>query len=175
MHKIVKSTLTALAVLASSSASLALAQPADISTINQSEIIPYLNSKTVEPALKTVTGNHLASINAQQQEFITATATNGLQFEIRFTNCEGEKPIKCKAMGLLSTWEKPKKAKKLNKQIAAFLIDHPLSNAGVLDDGSPYVYRHVIADFGAPQGNLVSEFANFIRDMTSFGIQLQGK
>lgn len=144
------------------------AQPVDVSTIDQSEIVPYLNSETVIPALKVVTGNHLVQVDSQGKNRVTAVATNGLQFEIDFHGCDDNIPARCKAMSLLSIWEKPKSSKQIKKWLPGFLIDNSIANAGILEDGRPYLTRYVIADFGTQQGNLLSEFANFVRVTTQF-------
>ncbi len=155
-------------------AATASGQAADVATIDQSKTLPHLNSEIIAPALKTVTGNHLVSVDGQKQKYIVGTATNGLLFEIRFHGCSKDKTVKCKAMSLTSTWGKLKKskAKKLGTQISKFLLSHPLANAGFLEDGSPYISRYVIADYGTPQGNVVSEIANFIRAATEFSVLL---
>jgi hypothetical protein len=144
------------------------AQPVDIDTIDQSEIIPYLNSETIIPALKVVTGNHIVQVDSQGKNRVTAVATNGLQFEIDFHGCDDNIPPRCKAMSLLSIWEKPKSSKEIKKLLPGFLIDNSIANAGILMDGRPYLTRYVIADFGTPQGNILSEIANFVRVATQF-------
>ena len=148
------------------------AQPVDIDTIDQSEIIPYLNSETIIPALKVVTGNHLVQVDSQGKNRVTAVATNGLQFEIEFHGCDDNVAPRCKAMNLLSIWEKPRSSKGIKKLLPGFLIDNSIANAGILEDGRPYLTRYVIADFGTPQGNLLSEIANFIRVTTEFNLLL---
>ena len=152
------------------------AQPTNISTIDQREILPHLNVKTIEPALKTVTGNHLTSVDAENREYIIATATNGLRFDIHFHGCDGEAPGQCKAMSLLSTWDGlPKShAQKFGKKIPEFLVSHPQVNAGMLNGNHPYISRYVIPDFGTAQDNIVSEVANFIRAATDFSNEMRG-
>ena len=71
--------MVAVAVLSATSAG---AQPADITAIEQAEILPQPNVQNIEPALKTFTGNHLVTIGAEKREYIIAAATNGLRFEV---------------------------------------------------------------------------------------------
>lgn len=155
-------------------ASASNAQTADVGTIDQTEIVPYLNSKSIVPALKVVTGNHLVSVDSQNREFISAVAGNGLQFEVHFHGCRQDDPRKCRAMSMLARWPSLKKsdAKKLSRLAPEFLRSNPLINSGIAEDNSPYVTRYVIADYGTAQGNLLSEFANFIRVASTFNKQM---
>lgn len=149
------------------------AQQKPIDTIDQSEIVASINEQTVEPALAVVTGNQVQSIDAQGNPILVATATNGLRFEVRFNACEEaeeEAARHCRGIFLFAVWDALPEGKQqeYRELMASFLGENPAANAGLMEDGTLYVSRYVIADFGTPQGNLVSEFANFIRSATGF-------
>lgn len=155
------------------------AQPLPIDTIDPEETVERINAASVGAALSVVVGNQIESIDTDGSPKLIATATNGLQFEVRFRACDanlvaGEteppEPRHCMGILLISVWDAlPQERRSEFHSIAAtFLRDHPASNAGKLDDGSPYLVRYVIADHGMKQGNLVSEFANFIRSATEY-------
>ena len=157
----------------------AAAQQRPIETIDQTEMVRHLNTASIDGALGVVTGNHVVTVDDAGQQVISATATNGLQFEVRMTACAGSSPQdsetgadtrECKALYVISVWEQipSDRTADFSGVAGGYLIDHPTMNAGTLPDGRPYVVRYVIADYGTMQGNLVSEFANFIRGATAF-------
>ncbi|MEO1045692.1 MAG: hypothetical protein AAFX04_09660 [Pseudomonadota bacterium] len=150
-----------------------MAQAAPVESIDQTEILPELNASNVVPVLKVVTGNHVTSLDSDLNHFITATATNGLRFDVRFHGCEDPKAenidkMQCRALSLVALWEPRGDAAVMNPVIADFLYKNPLANAGMLPDGSIYMTRYIIADYGIAQGNLLSEMANFVRTATDF-------
>lgn len=173
----------AVAALASTAA---LAQPVPIDSIDRDEHVAQINEQSIVAALSTVTGNHVVSVTPDGQPVIIATATNGLKFEVSPRACtdvedgeegsgdsdkgEGSAAKHCRGIMMLSSWDgvPEGRAAEFGGAVDAFLIDNPAVNAGKTDNGSPYVARYVIADYGTPQGNLVSEFANFIRSATAF-------
>ncbi|MCK0127775.1 YbjN domain-containing protein [Erythrobacter sp. F6033] len=154
-------------------ATAAHAQPKPIESIDQTEVIERINETTVSPALAVVTGNQMSGADPQGDVKLIATATNGLRFEISFRACETDDAADarhCKAMYMMSIWDAPAGGsdEEFQSAIVGYLQGNPAINAGRLPDGSPYIVRYVIADFGTAQGNLVSEFANFIRSATDF-------
>lgn len=149
------------------------AQAAPVDSIDQSEILSSLNAENVVPVLKIVTGNHVLQIDADQNHFIGATATNGLQFDVRFHGCvdpaaEQITDMQCRAFSMVALWEPRPDAAAAASAIPDFLYNNPLANAGILSDGSIYLTRYVIADYGIAQGNLLSEMANYVRTVTAF-------
>ncbi|RIV85643.1 hypothetical protein [Aurantiacibacter zhengii] len=148
----------------------ALGQALPIETIDQEEHVSSLGIDTVTPALAVVVANQVAQANEDGSEFISATAANGLGFRIQFEACDETAREGCKAMLLLAVWEAfpAEFQERLSESVSAFTREQPMVSAGTLEDGSPYVARYVIADFGTPQGNLVSEFANFVQTATDF-------
>lgn len=158
-------------------AACASAQPAPIENLDQSEFVERVNVDTVDAALSTVTGNHLKNVDAAGNEFLVATATNGLRFEVKFRACEdiateadADPEQHCKGMYMTSLWDAVPSNQKagFDAAVQAFLRDNPAVNAGATTDDGPYLIRYVIVDYGTKQGNLVSEFANFIRSATEF-------
>lgn len=159
------------------SASIAAAQPRPIEKLDQTATVEALNEQSIDAALGVVTGNQIISVDGNGDPIVIATATNGLRFEIHFRACDqapgGEQPSasrNCRAMYMMAAWDlidEDEKAR-FNEAAIAFQRDNPTVNAGRFDNGAPYLLRYVIADYGTKQGNLVSEFANFIRSATNF-------
>lgn len=154
-------------------ASGAAAQPLPIDTIDQAEHLRTVNEQTVEPALAVVTGNQLTSVDAEGNAMLVATATNGLRFEVRFRACDEEPDDAqrhCRGVFIVGVWDALPEEKRdaYSDLMASYMRQNPAVNAGLMEDGSPYLVRYVIADYGTPQGNMVSEFANYIRNATDF-------
>lgn len=155
------------------------AQPLPLDTIEQTDQIDRINEDTVAPALAVVTGNQLMGVDPQGDTQIVATATNGLRFEVSFRACEAgaeDEGRHCKGMYMRSIWDAPDDAARdeARAAIANYALRNPAVNSGTLSDGSPYIIRYVIADYGTKQGNLVSEFSNFIRSATDFQNSIAG-
>ncbi len=177
--------VAALALAALTPAS-ARAQPMPTDEIDQTQHLAQINEQTIVPALSVVTGNHLNGVSPDGGAMLIATATNGLKFEVSLRACTdandsdgnasaeasepAAEPRHCRGIMILSAWDPApeKKMDSLGQAVDQFLIENPAVNAGKTGDGSPYVARYVIVDYGAPQGNLISEFANFIRSATAF-------
>ncbi|WP_438727128.1 hypothetical protein ACR9YC_10070 [Parasphingorhabdus sp. DH2-15] len=152
---------------------VASAQASSADNLKQKKIVKALDAKSIEPVLKTITGNHLLLVDANGNHYISATATNGLKFEIFFHGCDNAAAVeiedmKCRGMNLISIWESGNAPEKVAASIPSFLRENPIVNAGSLEDGSFYVTRYVIADYGTAQGNLLSEMANFVRIASNF-------
>ena len=154
-------------------ASAAAAQPTSIDSIDQTQVIERINEDSVVPALKVVTGNHIGSVDAEGAPSLSATATNGLRFDVNFRACEEaseDAARHCMGLFMVSAWDPVPAGQEdaWTSALVQYLRDNPSVSAGRTEDGSPFVVRYVIADFGTKQGNLVSEFANFIRSATAF-------
>ena len=159
------------AVMAASGAS---AQQMPIETIDLAERVEHLNSTNVADALSTVSGNQLETVDGDGLAYIAATATNGLRFDVHFRACLSQAsenaPSQCKAMYMISVWDAlaPDAQRKLGGTVLGYMPSNPTVNAGILPDGKPYLVRYVIADHGTNKGNLVAEFANFVRSATEY-------
>ncbi len=148
------------------------AQPLPEKTIDPAKIIPYFDVATLDATLKTVTGNHLATVTPAGENIITAYAPNGLEFTIHFHQCDKQVPVRCKALQLLTSWSLDDQKMDLQNILPAFQRSHLFVNSGILEDGRPYLARIIIADQGLAQGNLAAEIRNFIGDATSFNGRL---
>ncbi|QFT78475.1 hypothetical protein [Erythrobacter sp. THAF29] len=172
-RKTVHTACIAIGTAAFLGASGATAQPMPIDTIDEAVLLSTVNEETVAPALAVVTGNQLVSVDADGNPMLIATATNGLRFEVRFRACEaisGESKRHCKGVFIVGVWDALPESDRaaFADLMTGFSRQNPAVNAGLTGDGSPYLVRYVIADFGTPQGNMVSEFANYIRSATEF-------
>jgi hypothetical protein len=169
MRKILISAIMALGV--ANIAPLA-AQPLPDNTIDPAKIIPYFDVSTIDATLKTVTGNHLATVTPSGENIITAYAPNGLEFTVHFSQCDEKIPVRCKALQLLTSWSLDGQKLNLQNIVPAFQRSHLFVNSGILEDGRPYIARIVIADQGLAQGNLATEIRNFTSDATEFNGKL---
>ena len=142
--------------------------------LDRSEVVTTINAETVKPALALVTETQLPSVDRTGSPSLIATAWNGLKFNVFFRSCEpvgSEQGAQhCKGMTIISIWDAlpEDEIARFEAARARFQLDRPAINAGLLADGSPYLIRYVIADNGAPQGNLIAEFATFINAATDF-------
>ena len=154
-------------------AASAQAQTKPLESIDTDEDITVVNQKTIVPALSVVSANHVVQVDENNSEMIVATLSNGLRFEVRNVACEDaieDTSPHCRGMYMISRWDALPAGMDAQWMAAEqkFRLDHPAMNAGTAADGSPYVARYVIADYGTKQGNLVAEFANFARNITDF-------
>ncbi|ATW03849.1 YbjN domain-containing protein [Sphingorhabdus sp. YGSMI21] len=169
MRKILISTILAFGI---ANMSPLAAQPLPEETIDPAKIIPHFNADTIDPTLKTVTGNHMASITPKGEMIITAFAPNGLQFTLHFRQCDQQEPLQCRALQLLTSWSLDGQKVDLQNIVPPFQRSHLFVNSGILEDGRPYLTRIIIADQGLAQGNLAAEVRNFISAATDFSGQL---
>lgn len=153
------------------SATSAHAQPQPADTIDREQVIETLNSETVAPALAVVTGNHVVAADVDGRPFISAIAANGLHFELHFRACEEGGTDACQAVSLVARWERneTQDEDRLRDYVSNFARGNAVVSPGMLEDGSPFVSRYVIADHGIAQGNLLSEFYNFVLGASLFG------
>ncbi len=174
-------TLCVSAMAAFAAAAPAGAQIAPIETLDQSAPVERVNEITVGDALAVVTETRIMNVDQQGDAYVIATAPNGLRFDVRFRACdEGDDPQNgkpgadptrhCRGIIITSAWGALPldQAGEIATLGSRYQQGNPTVNAGMLPDGSPYLLRYVIADYGTKQGNLVSEFANFIRSATEF-------
>ncbi len=168
MYRKIVTALMALAAQGIAGAALAQMQP--IESVDPDVMLPSLDAEAVAPALAVVTVNSLAQMDDAGNQFITAYVSNGLSFEVRFTSCAEPLSQDCKAMYMIATWDAvdPTLQASLDQMAGEFQIERPIVSSGTLPDGKPYVLRFVIADYGIQQGNILSEFSNFIQNATDF-------
>jgi hypothetical protein len=100
------------------------AQPLPNETIDPAQIIPYFDVETTDATLKTVTANHLATVNPAGENIITAYAPNGLQFSFQFLQCDENIPSQCKALQLLTSWSLDGQKLNLQNIVSAFQRSH---------------------------------------------------
>lgn len=167
----------AFALLAASVAYGAAAQTAPAETPDQAEFLPRINATSIAPALSAVTDSHFVGERPDGTTMLVATAPNGLRFEISLRACTEEsetqaagQPRHCRGILMLSAWDPAPEIglDRFDDAVDSFLIQNPAVNAGKTGDRAPYIARYVIADHGTAQGNLIAEFANFIRSAAEF-------
>lgn len=154
-------------------AASAQAQTKPLESIDAGVEIAAVNQRSIVPALSVVSVNQVAQLDENGGDMIVATLSNGLRFEVRNVACEEaveDTPPHCRGMYMISRWDALPANMETQWSVAEqnFRLDHPAVNAGRAEDGSPYVARYVIADYGINQGNLIAEFANFARSVTDF-------
>ncbi len=169
MRKILISTILILSI---ANITPLAAQPLPDQTIDSAKILPHFNADTVDATLKTVTGNHLATVTPSGENIITAFAPNGLQFTVHFRQCVEQEPVQCKALQLLTSWSLEGREVDLQNIMPQFQRSHLFVNSGILEDGRPYMTRIIVADQGLAQGNFAAEVRNFISDATDFNGRL---
>ncbi|KLI62819.1 hypothetical protein AAV99_12075 [Aurantiacibacter marinus] len=159
-----------LALAAPFAANTAFAQTRSPDTIDPAEMLSALDAGSVDAALAVVTVNAVAQMDEAGNQFMTATVGNGLTFEIHFASCEQELSQACKAMYLIARWDavSPDAQEQMEALANNFQMERPIVSTGFLPDGKPYLLRFVIADYGIQQGNVLSEFSNFIQNATDF-------
>jgi hypothetical protein len=93
-------------------------------------------------------------------------AAGDMQFVMFFTACQG---AECAGMQTLMLFD----GSGANAQtVQAFNTRYPFATAGVEQDGTAYISRYDIADFGIPRGNIASSLVNFLILSEMFGQEL---
>ncbi|WP_165793543.1 YbjN domain-containing protein [Hyphococcus luteus] len=83
-------------------------------------------------------------------------AAGGMQFVLFFTACTG---TECAGMQSLMMFGETG----ANSQtVQAFNARYPFATAGIDQEGSAYISRYDIADYGIPRGNIASSLVNFL-------------
>lgn len=166
-HKLLMGLLASAALFA---AETAFAQVRSPDTIDPTEMLSALDAQSVEPALSIVTVNSVPQMDDAGNQFITAAVGNGLTFDVHFASCAEALSQDCKAMYMMALWDAVDPAVQLEMEALAnsFQMERPIVSTGFLPDGKPYLLRFVIADYGIQQGNVLSEFSNFIQNATDF-------
>ncbi len=93
-------------------------------------------------------------------------ASGSMQFVLFFTVCEGSE---CSGMQSVTFFGDSGS----NPQtVQAFNVKYPFGTAGVDQDGTAYVSRYDIADYGIPRGNIASSVVNFLGLAQMFATEL---
>lgn len=84
-------------------------------------------------------------------------ASGSMQFILFFTVCDGAECAGMQAVTFFSG------ANANPQTVQAFNVRFPFGTAGVDQDGTAYVSRYDIADYGIPRGNIASSVTNFLQ------------
>lgn len=140
-------------------------------------VIPHFNAEIITPILRQAGARATVMQSPAGETYLQVEADNGFRFNILFGACAEGGQQNCKGLSMSALWDK--KVKNSNDQITRnirkFNEKYNFMKAGVLENGSPFLQRYAIADYGALQGNVLSEIRTFITIASLFdGEALEG-
>lgn len=122
---------------------------------NPETVVRKFSVQTVGPVLNELGMPWQVGQLSSGAQYIHAAA-GGMQFVMFFTACQG---ADCAGMQTLMLFG----GGAANPQtVQAFNVRYPFATAGLDQDGSAYISRYDIADFGIPRGNIASSVVNFL-------------
>lgn len=125
---------------------------------NPKNIVQNFSVQTVGPVLNELGVNWQVNQLESGAQYIVA-ASGAFPFVMQFTACSGAGQSGCLGMITLSFFS----GDTPNAQtVQAFNANSPFATAGVSQEGTAYLSRYDIADFGIPRGNIASSIVNFV-------------
>ena len=122
---------------------------------NPETVVRKFSVQTVGPVLNELGMPWQVGQVSSGAQYIHAAAGD-MQFVMFFTACQG---AECAGMQTLMLFG----GGAANPQtVQAFNVKYPFATAGLDQDGSAYISRYDIADFGIPRGNIASSVVNFL-------------
>lgn len=122
---------------------------------NPTTVVPKFSVQTVGPVLNELGMPWQVRQLDNGAQYIHA-ASGSMQFILFFTVCQGSQ---CSGMQAVTFFND---ANANPQTVQAFNVRYPFGTAGIDQNGSAYVSRYDIADYGIPRGNIASSVVNFL-------------
>lgn len=136
---------------------------------NPSNMVQNFSVQTVGPVLNELGVAWQVHRLESGEQYINALYGSALNFVIFFAACQGEAKTGCIGMNSVAFFETSP-----NQQtVQAFNFRYQFASAGVDPQGTAYISRYDIADYGIPRGNIASSIANFATLAANFSQELE--
>ncbi|TXC69042.1 YbjN domain-containing protein [Sphingorhabdus soli] len=139
---------------------LVTASPVSAQALTDTTPIKEFTLQNVQSVLRGL-GAKTSVLENNGQPFVRAEMESGLIAIYQPTACTDGSD--CAGLNIMAAWDRPKgwSDAKLLKALSDFENEYSFIKAGVLNDGSIYVQRYVICDFGTFAGNIRVEATTF--------------
>lgn len=154
-------------VLAIAIAMSAAAQSQAPGVSNPANMVRNFSVPTVGPVLNELGVAWRVQTLSSGQQYIEAVYGDALQFVIFFTACKSATG-ECYGMNSVAFFDA-----EVNPQtVQAFNFRYQFASAGVNPEGTAYISRYDVADYGVPRGNIASSIVNFAQLAAMFSKEL---
>ncbi|MEL6361015.1 MAG: hypothetical protein AAFR21_08000 [Pseudomonadota bacterium] len=152
--------LASAALVMSTQAGIAPAMAADSSIKNPSRIVKNFDPKNIGPVLSDLGIVWQERNTPDGKSFIAASVGANFSFSIYPAAClEDGGKSNCVGTHYVAMY----RGSKPNPQtVTSFNQAFPFTSAGVTQNGSAFISRYEIADYGIPRGNIASSLASFL-------------
>ncbi len=133
---------------------------------NPETVVRKFSVQTVGPVLNELNMPWQVKQLENGAQYIHA-ASGSMQFILFFTVCQNSECDGMQAMTFFS------QSGANSQTVQAFNSKYPFGTAGVDQEGTAYVSRYDIADYGIPRGNIASSITNFLGLAQMFVTELQ--
>ncbi len=139
---------------------LATASPAYPQALKDTTPIEAFTLDNVQSVLRGI-GAKTSVLKDDGKSFVRAEMESGLIAIYQPTACADDSD--CVGLNVMAAWDRPKgwSDTKLLKVLSDFENQYSFIKAGVLNDGSLYLQRYVICDYGTFAGNIRVEAKTF--------------
>lgn len=157
-----------IAIVAAALAAFSSAQAQELSVATPNSVIPNFDIQSVGPVLNELGVAWQAGKAENGQTFIGATVGGGLQFILAPTACRGEGESDCVGLNMVAIFDG-----NANPQtVQAFNYRYAFASAGLNPQGTAYLSRYEISDYGLPRGNLATSIMVFVNQVALFAKEL---
>jgi hypothetical protein len=129
---------------------------------NPSAPLTSLHAEALVPILRQLGLSHEGAILPGGEKILRVTTPHGARLQLIPMSCDA--PERCRALHILSLHE----ANSNRRQTQAFAMRYAFLSAGTGSDGTAFLSRYELADFGIPRGNLATSLLTFIKMMARF-------
>ena len=155
MRAILKGSVATLAPIL-----LATASPASAQALNDTTPVKAFTLENVQSVLRGL-GAKTSVLDDNGKPFVRAEMESGLIAVYQPVACTDGSD--CVGLNIMAAWDRPQgwSDAKLLKVLSDFENKYSFIKAGVLSDGSLYVQRYIICDYGTFAGNIRIEIKTF--------------
>lgn len=102
---------------------------------------------------------------------LLATAENGIKFVLAPTACNAAVDDGCAGINMIAVFD----GKADQRTVESFNYRYPYTSVGIDNNGSAFISRYDIADFGVPKGNFASSLDVFVSQAAYFKDSLENQ
>ncbi len=162
MHKTAMMALGALFIGVSAPALALSERGAPIS--KPSEMMYDYDVETTIPLLQEMGISWEGRTAPNEAKVILAQAENGIKFVLAPTACSRGVDDGCNGVNMIAVFD----GKADQRTVQAFNYKYPYTSAGIDNNGSAFLSRYDIADYGTPRGNFATSLEVFLAQAAYF-------
>ena len=155
--------------LAACAAVMSTAQAQNSGITSPGTTIPNFDVQNVGPVLNELGITWQSGQAEGGQNYIVANVANVVNFMLAPTACRGANNTDCVGLNMVAIFDGSANA----QTVHAFNYRYAFASAGIDPDGSAYLSRYEIADYGMPRGNLSTSIQVFAKQILMFSSELE--